>query len=147
MAVTRLQREFIEHLMLKDQGNMLSDAEWARIAGLDPEVCKGWKKTQEFNAALDRETQRWQHLSPFERRTHLWAIEEAVKNYKSAQRSKAEAEKRHWWKLVMDLTAPAKDDGGTIDYSSYSEQDLWHLIEERGLTEDDFVQAAIQGVK
>jgi len=147
MAVTRLQREFIEHLMLKEQGSALSDAEWGRIVGIDPEVLKGWKKTKEFNIALERERDRWTSLSPMERRTHLWAIEEAVKNYKAAQRAKSDAERRHWWKIVSDLTKPKEDESNTLDYSDYPDEELWRLIEERGLESDALrIESELKGV-
>jgi hypothetical protein len=147
MAITRLQREFIEHLMLKEQGSALSDAEWGRVVGVDPEVLKGWKKTKEFTTALDRERTRWTSLSPMERRSHLWAIEEAVKNYKTAQSSRSDAERRHWWKIVADLTKPKEDECNTLDYSSYPDEELWRLIEERGFESDAArIESELKGV-
>jgi hypothetical protein len=135
MAITRLQREFIEHLMLREQGSGISDAEFGRIIGVDNEVLKGWKKSKGFKAALERERERWKTLSPFERRTHLWAIEEAIKNYTSCKKDNA-AEKRHWWKLLMETTKTSAEDTSVIDYSSYTDDDLWNLIEERGLQDE-----------
>ena len=131
MALTKLQREFIEHILLcEEEGSHLSDPRWADIHQLNPQAVKDWKKGKEFSRVLELERERRKEQSPGARRTYQWAMEQAVLNYDKAR---SEAERRQWWKEIVTLTKPEDDASDTIDYSTYSDDDLWALIIERGL--------------
>lgn len=131
MALTKLQREFIEHLIISaDTG--LTDARWADLNSIPPNRCQSWKSKPDFQKALATRTAEYEATrSVTKQRTWLWSLEEAVTNY---DRAKDGTERRKWWEIVNKLTAE-QEVSNRVDYSEFTDEELWSLIIDRGLDE------------
>lgn len=124
MPLSKLQRECIDHLVIKAESG-LSDKEWADRMRVTDRAMRNWKVLPEFEAALKSAQIAYDETtSVYGQKTYLWSLTEAEKNYKSAKRKGEGTETRHWWKELNALAAPAAETGPRVDYSQWTLESL-----------------------
>lgn len=147
MALTKLQREYIDHAVISaDSG--ISDIEWCKRVGITPRAVQIWKKDNaEVAAALAAAQKAYDETnSLYGRKTYIWTLEEAEQSYKVAKKAGDSAEARKWWKELNRLAEPVEDSGPRVDYSEW---DLESLREEaygkRGMDPIEVARRELKG--
>lgn len=141
MPLSRRQREFVEHMVCcEDTG--VTDADFAVMIGVSPETVKGWRRRPDVTAAFEVALAAYEDVSsPLGRKTFVWAVEEAIVNYRASEG----AEKRHWWKVIHDMTEPTASASAKVDYSEWTMTDLEDEFSKRGMDETEAAIAAAKG--
>ena len=138
--LTKRKREFVEHMLCSEDTGM-TDKDFAELIGLHRNTVYEWKTDPEVVAAYEAAKKEYDDTkSIFGAKTFIWSLEEAIVNYRSADG----AEKRHWWRMIRDLTEPMASGSQRVDYSTWSDEDLEAEFSRRGLSE---TEAAIEAAK
>ena len=147
MPLTKLQQELIEHLLVKADTGM-SDVRWCELLGVPHDTVKSWLKRPEFKAALEVAKRDFdEQQSHFGRKAWNWSVETCIVNYEKAEKAyqrasasdkvKLSAEMRLWMDKIQKETAQFASRERMIDYSGFTDEELWEEIVGRELVEGE----------
>lgn len=147
MPITKLQYEFIDHLLVKPESG-LSNNEWAKLHSLHPQTVKFWLQKPEFKAIYESKRKDYEEQVSHTGRRMWQAVAERnyriVKECEEAYTKASKTDKPKWMAELRKCNVALQDSvkffatpDVEVDLTGWKDEELWNEIIARGLTGGD----------